>query len=99
MLTLETGFVWLGSRYGWHMIVHIHFYSYFKELTGTAEAVQEISEGATLGALHGQLLVRFPKLEPMRKSTLLAVGVEYQGQDYVLQPGDNVSLFPPVQGG
>jgi molybdopterin converting factor small subunit len=25
--------------------------------------------------------------------------VEYQGASYVLQPGDEVSLFPPVQGG
>ena len=35
----------------------------------------------------------------MQNSTLLAVGVEYQTRDYVLQPGDEVSLFPPVQGG
>ncbi|HZQ47864.1 MAG TPA: MoaD/ThiS family protein, partial [Verrucomicrobiae bacterium] len=26
-------------------------------------------------------------------------GVEYQPRDYVLKPGDEVSLFPPVQGG
>jgi molybdopterin converting factor small subunit len=30
---------------------------------------------------------------------LVAVGVEYQGPEYVLKPGDEVSLFPPVQGG
>jgi molybdopterin converting factor small subunit len=81
------------------MTVHVHFYSYFKELTGTAQAVQELPDGATLGELHRRLLLRFPKLEPMRKSTLLAVGVEYQGQDHILQAGDEVSLFPPVQGG
>jgi molybdopterin converting factor small subunit len=44
-------------------------------------------------------MTRFPKLEPMRRSTLLAVGVEYEGREYVLRPGDEVSLFPPVQGG
>jgi len=27
------------------------------------------------------------------------VGVDYQPRDYVLQNGDEVSLFPPVQGG
>jgi molybdopterin converting factor small subunit len=27
------------------------------------------------------------------------VGVEYQNGEYVLKPGDHVSLFPPVQGG
>jgi molybdopterin converting factor small subunit len=30
---------------------------------------------------------------------LVAVGVDYQAGDYVLAPGDEVSLFPPVQGG
>ena len=35
----------------------------------------------------------------MKRSTLIAVGVDYQPRDYVLQDGDEVSLFPPVQGG
>ena len=81
------------------MTVQVHFYSYFKELTGTAQAVQQLPDGATLGELHRQLMFRFPKLEPMRKSTLIAVGVEYQGLDHILQEADEVSLFPPVQGG
>ena len=44
-------------------------------------------------------MARVPKLGTMKKSTLLAVGVDYQTRDYVLQDGDEVSLFPPVQGG
>jgi molybdopterin converting factor small subunit len=44
-------------------------------------------------------MARFPKLSAMKKSTLLAVGVDYQPRDYALQDGDEVSLFPPVQGG
>jgi molybdopterin converting factor small subunit len=35
----------------------------------------------------------------MRKATLMAVGVDYQSRTYVLREGDEVSLFPPVQGG
>lgn len=81
------------------MQIRVTFYSYFKELTGCGETTEAISAGATLGALHEQLMARFPKLASMKKSTLLAVGVEYQTQDYVLKEGDEVSLFPPVQGG
>jgi molybdopterin converting factor small subunit len=44
-------------------------------------------------------VLRFPKLAAMQKSMLVAVGVEYQDRSYVLQNGDEVSLFPPVQGG
>ena len=81
------------------MLVTVHFYSYFRELTGCAEINETLHSGDTLGVLHDQLMARFPRLVTMRKSTLLAVGVEYQTRYYVLRDGDEVSLFPPVQGG
>ncbi|MFM8469753.1 MAG: MoaD/ThiS family protein [Limisphaerales bacterium] len=81
------------------MTVRIQFWSYFKELTGCAQASEELPPGATLGDLVGRLHARFPKLAAMQNSTLIAVGVEYQGRDYALRDGDEVSLFPPVQGG
>ena len=77
----------------------VHFYSYFKELTGCAETVESLAAGTTLGVLHDQLTEKFPKLAAMKRSTLLAVGVDYQSREYVLREGDEVSLFPPVQGG
>ena len=81
------------------MQIRVQFYSYCKELTGCEETTETLAAGATLGALHDQLMTRFPKLSAMKKSILLAVGVDYQARDYVLQDGDEVSLFPPVQGG
>lgn len=81
------------------MTVRIQFWSYFKELTDCAQATEELPAGASLGDLLQRLHARFPKLASMQHSTLIAVGVEYQGRDYVLKHGDEVSLFPPVQGG
>ena len=81
------------------MRVSVQFYSYFKELAGCAETNETLPEGCTLGQLHEKLATRFPKLEAMKKSTLIAVGVDYQPRHYVLKDGDEVSLFPPVQGG
>jgi molybdopterin converting factor small subunit len=81
------------------MRVPVSFYSYFKELTGCAETVQEMPPGSTLDDLYKQLIRKFPKLAAMEKSTLIAVGVDYQSRNYVLREGDEVSLFPPVQGG
>jgi molybdopterin converting factor small subunit len=81
------------------MHVKVQFYSYFKELTGCMQCEETLPPGTTAGSLLEHLTTKFPKLAPMRKSTLLAVGVEYQGPDYVLKEGDEVSLFPPVQGG
>lgn len=81
------------------MRVHIQFYSYFKDLTGCAETHVDLPDGSTVGDLILVLNQSHPKLAAMAKSTLIAVGVDYQTKDYVLREGDNVSLFPPVQGG
>lgn len=81
------------------MRVTVCFHSYFKDLAGCAQITQTLPDGSTLDALHRQLMTQFPKLAAMRKSTLIAVGMDYQPRDYVLQDGDEVSLFPPVQGG
>jgi MoaD family protein len=85
--------------WGDEMRVHVQFYSYFTDLTGTAECEEELHAGATLEELLQRLHQRFPRLRDMAKSTLIAVGVEYQPRQYTLQPGDEVALFPPVQGG
>lgn len=81
------------------MKVTVQLFSYFKDLAGTSQQVLEISHGATISSLLDSLYMQFPKLGPMRKSMLIAVGVEYQNRNYILQEGDVVSLFPPVQGG
>jgi molybdopterin converting factor small subunit len=81
------------------MRVTVSFYSYFTELTGCSETAEDLPDGSTLGDLFAKLAARFPKLAAMQKSTLLAVGVDYQDRDYVLKEGEAVALFPPVQGG
>ena len=81
------------------MQIQVQFWSYFKDLTGCARASEKLAAGATIGDLLRRLHTRFPKLVAMQNSTLIAVGVEYQARDFVLKDGDEVSLFPPVQGG
>ncbi len=81
------------------MLVSVHFYSYFKDVTGCAETIATVAEGSTLNDLYNELAARFPKLSELQNCALIAVGVEYQPRSYVLTPGDEVSLFPPVQGG
>ncbi len=81
------------------MKIRVHFYSYFKELTGCAETAEEVTPGCTIDELLKRLTVRFPRLDAMQNSTLIAVGVDYQPKSYALKESDEVSLFPPVQGG
>ncbi|HMP84482.1 MAG TPA: MoaD/ThiS family protein [Verrucomicrobiota bacterium] len=81
------------------MTVRVQFFSWFKELTGCAQAEESLVEGATLDELCRRLFQRFPKLAAAEKCALIAVGLDYQPRDHVLKDGDEVSLFPPVQGG
>ena len=82
-----------------HMKLNVRFWSYFADVTGCRETAIEAEAGSTLGQLHDQVCKQFPKLADARKSTLKVVGVDYQDDDFVLSDRDEVSLFPPVQGG
>jgi len=81
------------------MQVMVSFYSWFKDLTGCSSITERVAPGTTLGDLYETLKERFPRLAAMQKPTLMAVGVDYQDAAYVLTEGDEVSFFPPVQGG
>ncbi len=81
------------------MRIKVSFYSYFKDLTECSETWEALPAGSTLGDLLERLAMRYPKLGTMRHSLLMAVGVNYQKSNYILQDGDEVALFPPVQGG
>ena len=81
------------------MKVSIKFWSYFKEYTQCAETTLDLKENATLGDAHSAVIDQFPVLVEMKSSTLKAVGVEYQPNDFILSEGDEISFFPPVQGG
>jgi len=81
------------------MTVSVHLWSYFRDLAGTSRMRVEIADGGTVDAVLDAVYAAHPKLEALRQSTLIAVGVEYQGRSHVVRPGEEVSLFPPVQGG
>ena len=81
------------------MKITVLFWSYFADLAGCKKTEIEIENGATLAKLHEAVCEQFPKLLEAKNSTLKAVGVDYQDDDFVLSEGDEVSLFPPVQGG
>lgn len=81
------------------MPVTISFYSYFREIAGCARTVVDLPEGSSLGALVEQVAARYPEIGALRRSTLVAVGLDYQEPGYVLRAGDEVAFFPPVQGG
>ena len=81
------------------MRVRVHLWSYFRELAGSAQLEVEVPADSTVATVLDEVYRRCPPLGALRNATLIAVGVEYAGASHRLVPGEEVSLFPPVQGG
>jgi|TARA_B100001250_G_scaffold404983_1_gene421727 molybdopterin converting factor small subunit len=81
------------------MKIKVRFWSYFADLTGCKQTYIEVDQGITLGQLHEQVCKQFPELTAAKNSTLKVVDVDYQDSNFVLSDSNEVSFFPPVQGG
>lgn len=81
------------------MKVHLQFFSRLRDLAGVSEMETDVPEGTMIADLLEILYSRTPALRNWDKSILVAAGVEFVGRDYVLQPDDQISIMPPVQGG
>ena len=81
------------------MIIKIAFYSYFRDWTGCSDRNLDFPDSALVRDVIGEIYRLYPKLSEMDKSMLVAVGLEYGDRDQALVDGDELALFPPVQGG
>ena len=81
------------------MKIHVQFFSRLRDLTGSSKMEIDVAAGSTTAHLLELIYLRTPVLRDWDKSILVAAGVEFVGRDYVLQPDDQISIMPPVQGG
>ena len=81
------------------MNVRVQFYSQLRDLSGVAELNVDLAGRSTVRELLENIYEQKPALRAYDKSILVGAGVEFVGRDYVIQPGDEISIMPPVQGG
>jgi len=81
------------------MKVKVRFYSRHREIVGKAEGEIEVEEGVTINNLMEKLIERYPELEKIRDSTLYSLNHRYAKGDERLKDGDEMAIFPPVEGG
>jgi len=81
------------------MRVKVLFFGMLKDLVGHAEEPLEVPEGSRLAAVFEHYSRRFPRLEEMAASIVLARNEEFARPDAALAEGDEVALLPPVSGG
>ena len=81
------------------MKVHVELYSQLRDLAGAPELIVDLAEGATVMDLLEQTYAKVPALRSRDRSILVGAGVEFVDRNYKVQPGDEISIMPPVQGG
>jgi len=81
------------------MTVRVQFYSQLRDLAGAPELMVDLAAGAIVTDLLENVYAKVPALRSQDKTILVGAGVEFVDRNYKLQPGDEISIMPPVQGG
>lgn len=77
------------------MAIHIKYFASLRDQLGRSEDRLPGSPGLTAAEIWRQL---WPE-KPLPANTLVAVNMEYQDLNHLVQDGDEVAFFPPVTGG
>jgi molybdopterin converting factor small subunit len=75
------------------------FFSQLRDLAAVPELDVDLAQGATVALLLEQVYQEFPALRAHDKTILVGAGVEFVDRNYVIKPGDEIAIMPPVQGG
>jgi len=81
------------------MNVRVQFYAQLRDLVGAPELNVDLPDKATVGDLLAKIYEQTPTLRSLDKSILIGAGVEFVDRNYELEPDEQISIMPPVQGG
>lgn len=79
--------------------VQVRLFASLRQAVGEAKLTRSLPVGATVADLVQDLVVEYPRLPSAAGAIYTSVNRVYASQDTILQPGDEVGLFPPVSGG
>jgi molybdopterin converting factor small subunit len=79
------------------VLIQIQYFAQLRSLGGPASI--DLAEGTTIEGLLQSLFQVIPNLKDWNPHLLIAAGTDWVQRDYVIKPGEIISLMPPVQGG
>jgi len=81
------------------MKIKVLFFGLLKDICGQTEDQLDLPTAAPLRAVFDHYAARYPALQTMAKSIVLARNHEFAQPTELLADGDEVALLPPVSGG
>lgn len=81
------------------MRVRVLFFGVVREIVGLGEDTVEVPDGARLDTILSSFTSRFPRLQQMAPSIVLALNQQFSPLSAPVSEGDEVALLPPVSGG
>lgn len=81
------------------MTVRVLFFGLLRDVTGSAQETISLEPPATLAHLFDRYASRFPRLQDLASSIVLARNQEFADPATLLADGDEIAFLPPVSGG
>jgi molybdopterin converting factor small subunit len=81
------------------MKVRVQFFSSLRDIVGAPDLHLDVADNTRVAQVLAILFERHPQLRQWDASILIGAGVEFVDRDYEIQPGDDLAIMPPVQGG
>lgn len=81
------------------MTIRVLFFGVLRDVTGVREDRIDIPEGSRLETVFAAYANRFPRLNEISASIVLALNQQFAPQSAAVNDGDEVAFLPPVSGG
>jgi MoaE-MoaD fusion protein len=79
--------------------VKVLFFGQLRDIVGLSEEQLEVAEGQTLETVFARYAGRYPRLNELRKSIVLAQNQQFSEPSSCVADGDEIAFLPPVSGG
>jgi MoaE-MoaD fusion protein len=80
-------------------MIRVLFFGVLRDVTGVREDQIEIPDGSRLETVFAAYAIRFPRLNEISASIVLALNQQFAPQSAMVNDGDEVAFLPPVSGG